>query len=152
MSSINLKKTAWTFQVWFKAALMQGKTTRTWWAFGGERDNSRQKSRFRERKVARKPGMLPQTNLLKCIRSSWQFPFNFILLNSIQFYWLYQAWSWSYACTMMHCAAALDLLKASDKVMSSSSSSPTSIKGVKAYLKGVEKKMLVQNLIFPCCN
>ena len=33
-------------------------------AFGGERDNSRQKSRFRERKVARKPGMLPQTNLL----------------------------------------------------------------------------------------
>ena len=28
------------------------------------------KSRFRERKVARKPGMLPQTNLLKCMRSS----------------------------------------------------------------------------------
>ena len=43
--------------------------------YDGERDNSRQKSRFRERKVARKPGMLPQTNLLKRMRSSWQFPF-----------------------------------------------------------------------------
>ena len=52
---------------------MQGKTARIWRAFGGERDNSRQKSRFRERKVARKPAMLPQTNLLKCMRSSWQF-------------------------------------------------------------------------------
>ena len=70
----NLKKTAWTFQVWFKAVSMQGKTARIWRAFGGERDNSRQKSRFRERKVARKPGMLPQTTLLKCMRSSWQFP------------------------------------------------------------------------------
>ena len=35
---------------------------------------SDKKSRFREWKVARKPGMLPQTNLLKCMRSSWQFP------------------------------------------------------------------------------
>ena len=55
---------------------MQGKTARIWRAFGGESDNSRQKSRFRERKVARKPGMLPQTNLLNCMRSSWQFPFD----------------------------------------------------------------------------
>ena len=52
---------------------MQGKIARIWRAFGGERDNSRQKSRFRERKVASKPGMSPQTNLLKCMRSSWQF-------------------------------------------------------------------------------
>ena len=74
----NLKKTAWTFQVWFKAASIEGKTARIWRAFGGERDNSRQKSRFREQKVTRKPGMLPQTNLLKCMRSSWQFPFNYI--------------------------------------------------------------------------
>ena len=36
---------------------------------------SRQKSRFCERKVSIKLGMLPQTNLLKCMRSSWQFPF-----------------------------------------------------------------------------
>ena len=71
----NLKKTAWTFQIWFKAASMQGKTARIWRVFGGERDHYRQKSRFRERKVARKPGMLPQTTLLKCTRSSWQFPF-----------------------------------------------------------------------------
>ena len=55
----------------FKATSMQGKTDRIWRAFGGERDNSRQKSRFHERKVARKPGMLPQTNLLKCMRSSY---------------------------------------------------------------------------------
>ena len=34
----NLKKTAWTFQVWFKAASMQGKTARIWCVFGGERD------------------------------------------------------------------------------------------------------------------
>ena len=54
---------------------MKDKTARIWRAFGGERDNSRQKSRFRERKVVRKPGMLPQTNLLKCTRSSWQFSF-----------------------------------------------------------------------------
>ena len=40
--AINLKKTAWTFQVWFKAASMQGKTARIWRAFGGERDKSRQ--------------------------------------------------------------------------------------------------------------
>ena len=59
-----------------RAASMQGKTARIWRAFGDERDHSGQKSRFRERKVARKPGMLPQTNLLKCMRSSWQFPFN----------------------------------------------------------------------------
>ena len=72
--AVNLKKTAWTFQVWFKAASTQ-MTGRIWRAFGDERDNSRQKSRFRERKVARKPGMLPQTNLLKRMRSSWQFPF-----------------------------------------------------------------------------
>ena len=26
--------------------------------------------------MARKPGMLPQTTLLKCMRSLWQFPFN----------------------------------------------------------------------------
>ena len=56
--------------------MIQGKTARIWRAFGGERDHYRQKSRFRERKVARKPGMLTQTNLLKCMRSSWQFPFN----------------------------------------------------------------------------
>ena len=53
-------------------ASMQGKTARIWRAFGGERDNSRQKRWFRGRKVSRKPGMLPQTNLLKCMRSSWQ--------------------------------------------------------------------------------
>ena len=29
----NLKKTAWTFQVWFKAASIQGKTTRIWRVF-----------------------------------------------------------------------------------------------------------------------
>ena len=34
----NLKKTAWTSQVWFKATSMQGKTARIWRAFGGERD------------------------------------------------------------------------------------------------------------------
>ena len=79
--AVNLKKTVWTFQVWFKAASMQGKTARIWRAFGGERDHSRQKSRFCERKVARKPGMLPQTNLLKYMRSSWQFPFNRNLLS-----------------------------------------------------------------------
>ena len=39
----------------------QGKTARIWRVFGGERDHYRQTSRFRERKVARKPGMLPQT-------------------------------------------------------------------------------------------
>ena len=54
---------------------MQGKTARIWRVFGGKRDNSRQKSRFREWKVARKPGMLTHTTLLKCMRSSWQFPF-----------------------------------------------------------------------------
>ena len=48
----NMKKTAWTFQVWFKAASMQGKTARIWRVFGGERDHYRQKSRFRERKVS----------------------------------------------------------------------------------------------------
>ena len=74
--AVNLKKTAWTFQVLFKVASMQGKTADIWWAFGSERYNYRQKSRFCERKVARKPGMLPQTNSLKCVRSSWQFPFN----------------------------------------------------------------------------
>ena len=58
-----------------KVASMQGKTARIWRVFGSERDNSRQKSRFRERKVARKPGMLPQANLLQCMRSLWQFPF-----------------------------------------------------------------------------
>ena len=58
---------------------MQGKTARIWRAFGGERDNSRKKSRFRERKVTRKPSMLPQTNLLKCMRSSWQFPFKLLV-------------------------------------------------------------------------
>ena len=41
--AVNLKKTAWTSQVWFKAASMQGKTARIWRPFGGERDNSRQK-------------------------------------------------------------------------------------------------------------
>ena len=46
-----------------------------WRLFGGETDHNRQKSRFRERKVARKLGMSPQTTLLKCMRSSWQFPF-----------------------------------------------------------------------------
>ena len=46
------------------------------WITPNKRDNSKQKSRFRERKVARKPGMLPQTTLPKCMRSSWQFPFN----------------------------------------------------------------------------
>ena len=76
--AVNLKKAAWTFHVWFKAASMQGKTDRIWRAFGGERDDSRQKSRVRERKVARKPGMLPQTNLLKCMHSSWQFPFKLL--------------------------------------------------------------------------
>ena len=81
----NLKKTAWTFQVWFKAASMQDKTARTWRVFGGERDHYRQKSRFRERKVARKPGMLPQTNLLKCMRSSWQFPFKLFLWLKFRF-------------------------------------------------------------------
>ena len=40
--AVNLKKTAWTFQVWFKAASMQDKTAHIWRAFGGERDNSRQ--------------------------------------------------------------------------------------------------------------
>ena len=40
--AVNLKKTAWTLQVWFKAASIQGKTARIWRAFGGERDNSRQ--------------------------------------------------------------------------------------------------------------
>ena len=40
--AVNLKKTAWTFQVWFKVASMQGKTARIWLAFVGERDNSRQ--------------------------------------------------------------------------------------------------------------
>ena len=60
---------------------MQCKTARIWWAFGGERDNSRQKSKFCEWKVARKPGMLPQTNLLKCMRSSWQFPFKLFTPN-----------------------------------------------------------------------
>ena len=55
-------------EIWFKTASMQGKTARIWRVFGGERDNSRQKSRFHERKVARKPGMLPQTTLLKCMR------------------------------------------------------------------------------------
>ena len=34
----NLKKTAWTFQVWFKAASMRGKTSRIWRVFSGERD------------------------------------------------------------------------------------------------------------------
>ena len=72
--AVNLKKSAWTFQVWFKTAMMQGKTARIWRAFGGERDNSRQKSRFREQKVTRKRGMSPQTNLFKSMRSSWQFP------------------------------------------------------------------------------
>ena len=82
--AVNLKKTAWTFQVWFKAASMQGKTARIWRAFGGERDNSRQKSRFRERKVVRKPGIrLPQTNLLKCMHSSWQCPFKWGNLKEI---------------------------------------------------------------------
>ena len=57
---------------------MQGKTARIWRAFGDERDNSRQKSRFRERKMARKPGMLPQTNLLKRMRNSWQFPLTYV--------------------------------------------------------------------------
>ena len=37
---------------------MQGKTARIWRAIGAERDNSKQNSRFRERKVPRKPGML----------------------------------------------------------------------------------------------
>ena len=78
-----LKKTAWTFQVWLKAASMQGKTARIWRAFGGERDHSRKKSRFRERKVAKKPGMVPQTNLLKCMRSSWQFPFKLLIYPKI---------------------------------------------------------------------
>ena len=65
----------WKRQVWFKAASMQGKTACIWLVFGGKRDDYRQKIKFRERKVARKPGMLPQTTLLKCMRSSWQFPF-----------------------------------------------------------------------------
>ena len=47
--------------VWFKAASMQGKTARIWWVFGGEREHYRQKSRFRERKVAE--------NLACCCRS-----------------------------------------------------------------------------------
>ena len=64
--------------------MMQGKTARIWRVFGGERDNSRQKSRFRERKVARKRGMLPQTNLLKSMRSSWQFPFKYFLIILIK--------------------------------------------------------------------
>ena len=71
----NLKKTAWTFQVWFKAASMQGKTAHIWRVFDGERDHYKQKSRFLEQKVARKPGILPETTLLKYMRSSWQFPF-----------------------------------------------------------------------------
>ena len=37
---------------------MHGKTARIWRAIGDERDNSTQNSRFCERKVARKPGML----------------------------------------------------------------------------------------------
>ena len=57
--AVNLKKTAWTFQVWFKAASIEGKTVRIWRAFSSERDNSRQKSWFHERKVAEKPAMLP---------------------------------------------------------------------------------------------
>ena len=41
----NLKKTSWTFQVWFKAASMQGKTARIWravacWQGGGEAGGS----------------------------------------------------------------------------------------------------------------
>ena len=43
---------------------MQGKTARIWRGFGGERDNSRQKSRFRERKVARKPGKFTRVILV----------------------------------------------------------------------------------------
>ena len=50
--------------------MMQGKTARIRRAFGGERDNFRQKWPEREQKVARKHGMLPQTNLLKSMRSS----------------------------------------------------------------------------------
>ena len=42
----NLKKTAWTFQVWFKAASMQDKTARIWRVFGGEKDNCRQKEQI----------------------------------------------------------------------------------------------------------
>ena len=50
---MSMKKTAWTFQVWFKAAgSMQGKTARIWRVFGGERDHYREKSRFPERKGA----------------------------------------------------------------------------------------------------
>ena len=82
MSSLTWKRrTAWTFQVWFKVASMQGKTAPIWRVFGGERDHYRQKSRFCERKVAKKPGMSPETTLLKCMRSSWQFP---LKLQSVQ--------------------------------------------------------------------
>ena len=42
---------------------------------------AKEKRWFRGRKVARKPGMLPQTNLLKCMRSSWQIPFETINVN-----------------------------------------------------------------------
>ena len=42
----NLKKTAWTFQVWFKAASMQGKTARIWWGFGSERNKLQTKEQI----------------------------------------------------------------------------------------------------------
>ena len=85
----NLKKTVWTFQVWFKEVSMQGKTARIWRIFGGERDHYRQKSRFRERKVAIKPGILPQTTSLNCMRSSWQFPFKAFAQNVSSSLWVF---------------------------------------------------------------
>ena len=63
-----MKKTAWTFQVWFMAAF-KAKSLAYDGSLAGK-EHYRQKSRFHERKVARKPAMLPQTNLLKCMRSS----------------------------------------------------------------------------------
>ena len=82
------------FKFWFKPGSMQGKNARIWRAFGSERDkraDSIQKSRFCERKVARKPGMLTQTNLLKCMCNSSQFPFN--IKCSICTWYLYITWS-----------------------------------------------------------
>ena len=71
----NLKKTAWTFRVWFKAKPP---------AYNGSLA-AKEKRWFRGRKVARKPGMLPQTNLLKCMRSSCQFPFKLFLWLKFRF-------------------------------------------------------------------
>ena len=66
----NLKKTAWTFQVWFKVASMQGKTACIWSLQTKKADSMNEK--WPENLAC----------LLKCMHSSWQFPFKVLYIHT----------------------------------------------------------------------